>query len=187
MGDGKEQILIAANELQVLEMARQHEDFHLGTSVADVCHEPEEEHVSLAVVYGAFQVNPDRDIDDECQELLQQRGCGFGFLRDLECNVFCLVDIELHKDRMLPHYRNIPFAALVALPDCMVVGDSKTQALTGFVRYSDQMDPLTNIFYRPGLLAMKSQEKRIREELTKDNWKQFIDLERMEVDAGKAL
>lgn len=69
----------------------------------------------------------------------------------------------------------IPFAALIRTD--LSIPNLKQRAITSFLRYGN-MDILDNVFNRFGIFSIKDQERRIKEEVTSENWKSFIDLER---------
>ena len=71
---------------------------------------------------------------------------------------------------------DIPFAALIRTHVEMPSADR--QAVTAFARYSGQMTPGTNILNRTGLFAFKAQERRLRGEVSRENWRTFADEKR---------
>ena len=72
---------------------------------------------------------------------------------------------------------DVAFAALIRVPNPITLGNGKTQAKTAYLKWFNQ-DPLTNLINRKGLFSFVAAEKRIKKELTLDNWTSFIDYKR---------
>lgn len=180
-------IWIATNEVVVLEEVGSQECCASCAVITDVIHPRLGENVQTTIVYGLLIVNPDEDLKAVTGELSQANKVNLGFMADLSCHNFEMKDIVFKRDPLLTQLNRVRFAALVALPDSLVVGDSSTQALTAFVRTGEPVDPLNNMLNRTGLLALKSTEIDADVRLNKGNWKKFINLDKLEEAANSVM
>ncbi|MCD9477095.1 hypothetical protein [Photobacterium phosphoreum] len=97
-------------------------------------------------------------------------------IEDIECLDITVMTSCGHCPK--PHVSSdVAFAALIRVPDSITLGNGKTQAKTAYLKWFNQ-DPLTNLINRKGLFSFVAAEKRIKKELTLDNWKSFIDYKR---------
>lgn len=94
------------------------------------------------------------------------------------CHLIALHDGEMLQIEHFGRAIRIPFAALIQAHEVVIarVGDRNAKhAVTGFLRYAD-MSPATNIFNRPGVIALKGIERRTKS-LPVDpvTWRKHID------------
>lgn len=92
-----------------------------------------------------------------------------------------LVDIEVSKEEI---HGKIPFSALIKTN--LTIDNKSHQAISAFLRY-ENMTVQNNLLNRFGIFAIKEQENRIKEQLSKDNWKKFIDENRVLKVANKII
>lgn len=178
-------ILIDANEYGALNLLRE-------TPVID---EPVDEGALVwKLVYGSFKPNRDRDAEEALGAMREQMGVAWGRIiaRDGLCRWAEVKDVEtfepIRRGHAMPagHAADVPVAVLLATRDEIPPADE--QGLTLFPRYASQMDPLTNVLNRPGLLCLKGEEKRVRKQLNPlppEDWRSLIDRERAVRTAGK--
>ena len=80
----------------------------------------------------------------------------------------------------------IPFACLLEIDQSFEFKDSKNFARSAFLR-TVNLSPGDNIFNRIGVMAIGAQEKRMPRdvEINQENWKEFVDFDRMRRVAEK--
>lgn len=129
------------------------------------------------VAYGAFWPQPYKDPATVAAELLTYQGAAFGRItREGTCRLSEVRAIELAGMVRVGHSVRYPCAVLIGTID--EIPPSNRFALTLFPRFTSQMDPLTNTLNRPGVLALKGEEKRAMRQLNPDpgavDWRSFI-------------
>ncbi|WP_242230085.1 hypothetical protein [Bacillus cereus group sp. BfR-BA-01329] len=162
-------VLVDASEYQVL---MDYVDNKTQVKILDLS----DDVTDLKLVYGTLMPQHEQKIEDVIKKAKDSIGYALASIdeRTNECTLIELVDFELyeeHKDRL----NYIPFAALIRTD--LSIPNLKQRAITSFLRYGN-MDILDNVFNRFGIFSIKDQERRIKEEVTSENWKSFIDLER---------
>lgn len=165
-------LLIAANELQSLEA--------FGNTITDQNKIDEEQH-PYTICYGSYMPQPDIDEKQAMEHFNSSIDSWIGYIDEDKCHL-----IDFHDAQpMEPEHRGlltfIPFAALIQThPEIIekIGKKSQAQAVTGFLRF-DEMSPATNILNRPGIIALKGVERRIKgEPVNKANWHKHIDWDR---------
>lgn len=140
--------------------------------------------MELKIVYGSYKPSPGMDADSAVIDITEMKGYELGHIDDKTCRAIEFCDFQAYA----PIYRgkalDIPFAALIRTH--VEIPSGKTQAVTAFIRYKTQMSPATNILNRPGLFAIKAQEKR-GTSFDQQNWRTYIDEERMHRCATTAI
>lgn len=137
------------------------------------------------VVYGSYKSQPGFSADVAITNIGLSTGYALGHVKDKECRALELCDVITFTPLQRGKALDIPFAALIRTHIDMPSGD--TQAVTAFLRYATQMTPATNILNRPGLFAIKAQERRIRVPVTHENWRGFVDEARVDRAARNAI
>jgi hypothetical protein len=133
------------------------------------------------VAYGAFLPQPDGDADALTAKMRSYEGCAFGRITPHRT---CRVS-EVRAMELLPAMRQ---ARSIYLPCAVLIGtideippSNRKPALPLFPRFAD-MDVLTNILNRPGILAIKGEVQKARGALNPDpsacDWRDFIDTRR---------
>ncbi|HDR8943125.1 TPA: hypothetical protein QDB15_000053 [Burkholderia vietnamiensis] len=149
-------------------------------SIKDVEPKPDE-NGPLYVAYGVYKPQPGIEWQDAMGHLLERQDVWLGHIEGEHCH-----PLGFHAVQPLPPVPHgesfsIPFAALIhAHPELIErIGDhDSSQAVTAFVRFWD-ITPAHNIFERKGLLAFKGIERRGTTAVTKENWGEHIDIERL--------
>ncbi len=136
------------------------------------------------VAYGAFLPQPDSDADELAAKIQSFEGCAFGRItRDRTCRLSEVRAIELFPAKRRGQSIYLPCAVLIGTIDEIPPADRKP-ALPLFPRFVEQMDALTNILNRPGILAIKGEVQAARKALNPDpsacDWRDFIDFHRAE-------
>lgn len=165
------QFIIDAHELSALD------NFH--DDIVDVEPKPDE-NGPLYVAYGVYKPQPGIEWEDAMGHLLERQDVWLGHIEGERCHA-----LGFHAVEPLPPIQHgmsfsIPFAALIhAHPDLIEqIGDhDSSQAVTAFVRFWN-ISPADNLFERKGLLAFKGIERRGTTTVTKENWRERIDIER---------
>jgi hypothetical protein len=157
------------------------EYFHLEAQ-KPIADEPDQEASSLVwkLVYGAFLVQPDEDPAKAVERLVSYKGCGFGRVTsEGTCRLALLRDIEIFDSWAGAGYPQFPCAVLLWTED--EIPPSWRFALTLFPRFVNEMDALSNTLNRPGVLAIKGEEKSARKFLNPeppDGWRLLIKRDR---------
>ena len=141
--------------------------------------EEDEASMTIKIVYGAYKVQPGHNGNATAalEEMGRSKGFRLGHVKGDACRAIELCDFVAYDPLVQGHALSIPFAALVRTH--VEMPTSGKQAVTAFLRYLDQMTPADNVLNRPGLFAMKTQERRIHgAPITRENWMQFADEER---------
>jgi hypothetical protein len=148
--------------------------------------EPEES-MPLKIVYGSYKPQPEhRDVDVIRTHMEQSRGFRLGHVMADGCRAIELCDFFAFEPLRRGLALDVPFAALIRTHVEMPTGDR--QAVTAFLRYAEQMTPATNILNRPGVFALKAQERRPNgATVTRQNWCEFVDENRAVHAAQSAL
>ncbi|UYX55865.1 hypothetical protein M3Y14_32055 (plasmid) [Bacillus thuringiensis] len=164
-------ILIDAMEVSALDEYGQKED------EIRVC--PLDDNVQqLKVVYGVFIAQPNSEKDIVIKKVEESVNNIISHI-ELEQKSCCIVDMELVDIELYKYYlkgRNIPFAALIRT-NC-VIPKLKQRAITSFLRYGN-MGALTNVLNRFGIFSIRDEERRIKKEVTLEEWKEYIDESRI--------
>lgn len=161
--------LVAASELAVLHQPN--------ASVADGVKPPE--NGPFFIAYGCYMPQPDKSVEQAENDLNAAADHWLGFIANEQCNVIAFHEVENLPPRRLGRQLRIPFAALIQADDAVLeqVRSGGRSAVTAFIRYSADMDALTNVLNRPGIIAFKGLERR-RGEVTKTQWRGLADAER---------
>lgn len=174
------QLLIDANELHAL---------YDGLDKLQEDEPPQEDDtIPFKLVYGVYKPQPHFDfpkseikrhlLESLNKWLIHLDGNKVIYLgiEDIECLDITVMTSCGHCPK--PHASNdIAFAALIRIPDSIKLGNGKTQAKTAYLKWFN-VDSLTTLINRKGLFSFVAAEKRIKKELTLDNWKSFIDYNR---------
>jgi hypothetical protein len=136
------------------------------------------------VAYGAFLPQPGSDTDIVAARMQSLAGCAFGRITaNRTCRLSELRAIELFPVLRRGHSVYLPCAALIGTTD-EIPPANRRGALAFFPRFVEQMDVLTNILNRPGILAIKGEVEKARKVVNPDpeacDWRQFIDARRVE-------
>ena len=134
----------------------------------------------LKVVYGVFMPQPDSEIEEVVTQVKESIGYVISNieLTEDECSIveMELVDIQLYEQYGEGIYnargQDIPFAALIRTE--REIPKLKQPAISAFLRY-DNMGALTNVLNRFGIFSIRDEERKIKEEVTVEGWKEFID------------
>ncbi|PSW30458.1 hypothetical protein C9J21_18560 [Photobacterium phosphoreum] len=178
--DNKYQCLIDANELHAL---------YEGLNKLQDDEPPREDNSApFTLVYGVYKPQPyfsfpKSDIKQHIfaslnKWLIHLDGNNVIYLRieDIECLDITVMTSCGHCPQ--PHAsHDIAFAALMRIPDTIKLGHGKTQAKTAYLKWVN-LDTLTTLINRKGLFSLVAEEKRIKKEVTLDNWKTLIDYKR---------
>lgn len=167
----EKQFIIDAHELSALDNFRD--------AIHDVEPKPDE-NGPLYVAYGVYKPQPGIEWQEAMGHLLERQDVWLGHIDGEDCHT-----LGFHAVEPLPPVQHgmsfsIPFAALIhAHPELIEqIGDhGTTQAVTAFVRFWN-ISPADNIINRKGLLAFKGIERRGTTTVTKENWRERIDIER---------
>lgn len=174
------QLLIDANELHAL---------YDGLDKLQEDEPPQEDDtIPFKLVYGVYKPQPHFDfpkseikrhlLESLNKWLIHLDGNKVIYLgiEDIECLDITVMTSCGHCPK--PHASNdIAFAALIRIPDLIKLGNGKKQAKTAYLKWFN-VDSLTTLINRKGLFSLIAAEKRIKKELTLDNWKPFIDYNR---------
>lgn len=174
------QLLIDANELHAL---------YDGLDKLQEDEPPQEDDtIPFKLVYGVYKPQPHFDfpkseikrhlLESLNKWLIHLDGNKVIYLgiEDIECLDITVMTSCGHCPK--PHASNdIAFAALIRIPDSIKLGNGKTQAKTAYLKWFN-VDSLTTLINRKGLFSLIAAEKRVKKELTLDNWKSFIDYNR---------
>lgn len=145
-----------------------------------------DDNIPLKLVYGVYMPQPDLSKSQIRQDIRMAVNKWLVCVHGGACNYCGIEDIELLDVTIMsqcghcpkPHATsNVAFAALMKIPSEIVLGNGKTQARSVFVKYNN-LDIPTNILNRKGLFALVCEEKRVRTELSIENWRGFIDYKR---------
>jgi hypothetical protein len=166
--------------IDAMELAMLYEFFDQGDPslaaedlIADVlCDEAD---FSLKLFYGYYRPQPGISMAQAKVDAVAHLGANHGTIRRRECHPLELCDLEMGEPVGTNKNFRIPVAALIA---SKIEKPKGSFALTAFLRYAN-IAALDNAFNRPGLYALKAQEKRGIKEITRGNWRAMIDRERM--------
>lgn len=160
-------VLVDASEYEYLR------DFK-GYIISD--YEPPEENTCLKIVYGSIIPQSEWSEEDVIKNVNKYKGYALGYIHDNLCHLIELLDIALYnEDDTENRTKYIPFGALIRT--VLDIPTMKKNAITAFIRYGN-MKPEDNVLNRFGVYSIKDQERRIKGNVTKENWKSFIDKER---------
>ncbi|EIU9113107.1 TPA: DNA topoisomerase III [Salmonella enterica subsp. enterica serovar Paratyphi B] len=170
---GERKILLDANEFYLLKNWQKNQLREL----SDFC---ESEH-SFYLCYGGYLLNPDISDQNVNADLKSMENF---WLTAIDEYGRYFYQVALYSIRTFPlitvgHQRIVPFAALIK-SDSNIISKiaSKSFAVTAFLRIAD-WDIITNILNREGLFAFNGVEFRHKETLGEENWRTFIDKNRM--------
>lgn len=143
------------------------------------------------LVYGAYL--PQKGVAQEkaLEDLLEARGKWLSHVIGNQIHSVGLMDIEAYTIQKFDHQQlgqqvRIPFAALIFASQELIrcIGNDSFHSIAAFVKYGNT-NTFINILNRPGVLALKGVERRVKETLTRDNWKAYTDQERAKRTASK--
>jgi hypothetical protein len=167
----QQKLLISANEMQSLNLFR--------NSIADLPYLNEAEH-PYHICYGCYMPQPNTDEVKALEDFKAVQDHWIGYVDQDKCYSIAFHEAEalesLHRGKRF----SFPFAALIQADESVIkkIGDqASVQAVTGFLRYLDQMTPATNILNRPGIIALKGIERRLKQVIPSD-WRRHIDRDR---------
>jgi hypothetical protein len=142
---------------------------------------------AFEMIYGVYMPQPGIDRFEAVTNANESIGYWLGAVRETTCHAIGLEDAVFYAPVQIGHSTRVPFAALVCIgADALAeVRTDSVRALTCFLRFREQMTPATNILNRRGLFAFKSFDKRLSGILTKNNWKECIDEDRVHRTAAK--
>ena len=168
----KKTLLIAANEMQALDT------FHDSISEQDRPHESQHPY---HVCYGCYMPQHGLDEAEALEDFKAARDHWIGYIQQDKCHIIAFHDAEPMATERVGRAIRIPFAALVQAHSEVMeqIGDkASVQAVTGFLRYAE-MSPATNILNRPGIIALKGIERRVKDgPVNPADWRKHIDRER---------
>ncbi len=192
-GSGEKQmnLLMAANELQAVQGAMESDD--PGNFISESMPSDDyEEGLGLRVVYGCYK--PQADCGFPQAELYRQieeaKNVWLAHLDGERVVHIGIEDVVIHKHPVLRagcghnncsklhKTKDVAFSALVKAPKDIDFGSKKTQGITAFVRYFEQMDVMSNVLERMGVFCFKAEERRFSKVVTSDNWKSMCDSKR---------
>ncbi|PIE92794.1 hypothetical protein CO726_24830 [Bacillus fungorum] len=143
--------------------------------------EPTEEESLKKLVYGSFKIQADYDKKEAIEEAKNSVGYALGHIKGKTCHYIELLDLELREDQEVLH-GEIPFSALIRTD--LKIPRKNEPAISAFLRYGN-MEIGDNILNRFGIFAIKGEEKGLTN-LTKENWKEFIN-EKKEIKVAELL
>lgn len=184
-GPEEKSFLIDASELRSFQLAidsKNAKNFIMETI-------PNENEMRHKIVYGAYKPQLDFPRSEINRHIKDAVNVWLAHLSENQCFYLGIEDIIVYDEpivtrcdhsscKKLHKSKDVAFSALVCLPPTIDVGTKKTRAISAFVRYSQQMDVITNLLNRLGVFAFKAEENRIKTELTIHNWKQYVDHKR---------
>ena len=145
-----------------------------GTNIFDRV--PPDRDMSLKIVYGSLKPQVGETPLDAMDQTRETRDCWYGTVREDQCLLSTLLDIEFHK----PLYRglavDIPFAAL--LRTGIEIGHQQKRSIPCFVRY-EGMSAADNLLDRPAILCLYRQEGRPKGGVTDSGWRDAIRPQRL--------
>lgn len=167
-------ILIDALELQSL---NRHKD-----NIQDV-EEKDEENLPFKVVYGSYQPQVGKTVEDALKDIEFAKNKWLGFIKGDQCFKIGLSDIKVHDPVQKKNGFHIPFSALISTH--VDVNHNSRKSVSAFVRFGN-LSIADNVANRGGILAINAQENRIKNrEVNEENWLEFEDTERAILSASK--
>ena len=135
------------------------------------------------IAYGQFLPQPFRDSQEAAAELQTYQGAAFGRITEkFTCRLSEVRAVELFPLVMVGHSARFPCAVLIGTIDTIPPSHASA-ALALFPRFTSDMGPLDNTLNRPGVLALKGEEKRAVAKLNPDpskiDWRTLIDRKRL--------
>lgn len=168
----KRMLLIAANEMQSLDT------YHDAIAEQD---KPDETQHPYHVCYGCYMPQHGIDEDKALEDFKAARDHWIGYIQQEKCHIIAFHDAEPMEPERMGRAIRIPFAALVQAHAPVIEqigGKASVQAVTGFLRYAG-MSPATNILNRPGVIALKGVERRVKDgPVNPADWRKHIDRDR---------
>ena len=135
--------------------------------------EPDETALRWKVAYGRFFPNPDEDAADAARQIAELNGSAFGcFFPGPVCRWSEMRDIEFIGEPIAGRPGGFAIAVLLGTLEEI---PRRGQALCFFPRYTN-LDPLTNIVNRPGILAIRGLAHDGAE--PPEDWRKLIDRRR---------
>lgn len=167
-------LLLSAHEMQAL-------DEHL-ESIADM-DSPQEDTHPYHLCYGSYMPQIGTNAAKAIEDFQAARDHWLGSIENDKCHIIAFHDAQEFEVQHIGNAIRIPFAALIQASEAIIekIGNkSSVQSVTGFLRYQD-MSPSTNLLNRPGIIALKGLEKRLKvNPLNLQNWRESIDHRRAE-------
>lgn len=162
-------LLVSAHEMQSLNT------FHDAITEQD---KPSGAEHPYHVCYGCYMPQPGIEEAEAMDDFEAARDHWIGYIQHDKCHIIAFHDAEPMEPKRMGRAIRIPFAALVqaSAPIIKKIGDRAfVQAVTGFIRYAD-ISPATNILNRPGIIALKNIERRVKGgPLSPADWRRHID------------
>jgi hypothetical protein len=170
--------LLAATEYQTLET------YSLDQMVEQP--EPVEREGGYTLVYGSYLPQSGVAKEKALEDLLEARDKWLSHVRGQQIHPIGLKDIEAYSVQQVGKQVRIPFSALiVASPELIrCIGSDSAHSIAAYLKFGNT-DPFFNILNRPGVIALKGVERRVKEVLTPENWKAHTDQERAKRTASK--
>ncbi|VAW56407.1 hypothetical protein MNBD_GAMMA07-2751 [hydrothermal vent metagenome] len=175
---GNAELLIDANELQSFQKAMESDDPGL------YMHEeiPNDNTMVYKIVYGVYIPKSNFSRTDVKHHINKSINVWLVHFRKDHCLPMKIEDIIIHEQVFLKSYgqkintkNEVAFSALIRIPRNITIGSNQTEAVTAFVRYFNEMNPISNLLNRLGIFAFKSEETSLSNTpLSKDNWKDYI-------------
>lgn len=134
--------------------------------------EPDDHELEYKIVYAAFLPQPGTE-EKVTESINQMKGYALGFIYRDACHLMQLVDVQIYEQNR----KNFMHPAVALIRTNAEIPTSKSRAISAFLRYYGMMVE-DNILNRSGILSIRDQERRIKGELSAENWKDFIDVDR---------
>jgi hypothetical protein len=163
--------LIDAGEISVME--------HFKGAVEDLPNPPESG--QFYVCYGSYMPQPGITAEKALEDLMTASDHYLGYINREHCHSIAFHGVEAYASRSQGRSVRIPFSAVIQADPVVIerMGAKAGGAVTAFLRFKHEMDPVANILNRPGIIALKGVERRTSTEaVTLENWKTFADSER---------
>lgn len=148
--------------------------------------EPVEEEGGYVLVYGCYMPQKGVAKEKALEDLLEARDKWLSHVIGNQIHTIGLKDIEAYSIQQVGQQIRIPFSALiVASPELIrCIGSDSAHSIAAYLKFGDT-DPYFNLLNRPGVIALKGVERRVKETLTPDNWKAHTDQDRAKRTASK--
>lgn len=186
--------LMDANELRSFHLALDSKD--PGNYMKEST--PDDSGMQCRIVYGAYKPQEDFPRSEITRHINDALNVWLVHFTEDTCLYMGIEDIIVYDEpilttcghsgcKTLHKSKDVAFSALLQLSPDIKIGTKKTQAVSAFVRYFEQMDAMTNLLNRLGVFAFKAEEKRVpKAGITSDNWKKYVDHKRAFSAAQKA-
>ncbi|HCL5312716.1 TPA: DNA topoisomerase III [Salmonella enterica] len=136
---------------------------------------------SFYLCYGGYLLNPDVSEQSVDARLKSMENFWLTAIDEYGRYFYQVALYSIHPFPLIRngHQRIVPFAALIKSDNHIISKiAAKSFSVTAFLRIAD-WDIVTNILNREGLFAFNSLEFRHKETLSEENWRTFIDKNRM--------